>query len=61
LARHGVAALLNLAAGLNYPLPLGVTNATEFRNAIRNAYLTKTFEPLATQLADANNQTCPFR
>jgi hypothetical protein len=61
LARHGVAALLNLAAGFNYALPPGVTNAAELRNAIKNAYLTSTFEPLATQLANANSLTCPLR
>jgi hypothetical protein len=60
LARHGVSALLNLAAGLNYPLPPGINNATDLYNAIRNAYLTSTFEPLATQLANANELDCPF-
>jgi uncharacterized repeat protein (TIGR01451 family) len=60
LARHGVSSLLNIAAGLNYPLPPGINNATDLYNAIRNAYLTSTFEPLATELADANNLNCPF-
>ena len=61
LARHGISALLNLAAlDGSYPLPPGVTNATDLRDAIRSAFLTSTFEPLAQQLADANNLPCPF-
>lgn len=60
LARHGVAALLNEAAGLNYQLPPGINNFTELRTAIRNAYLTSTFEPLAEQLKDANEAGCPL-
>jgi len=56
LARHGVAALLNIAAGLNYPY----SDPTALYNAIRNAYLTSTFEPLATQLNNANNLFCPL-
>lgn len=52
LARHGVSALLNIAdADLGYPL----TDAAALYTAIRNAYLTKTFEPLATQLASYND------
>lgn len=61
LARQGVAALLNLAANLNYPLPAGINNATDLKNAIKNAYLSRTFEPLAQQLADANELNCPLR
>jgi len=57
LARHGVAGLLNIAAGLNYSYS---TNAAQLRNEIRNAYLTNTFEPLATDLDLANNDFCPL-
>jgi len=60
LVRHGVSVLLNLAARLNYPLSPGINNATGPYNATRNAYLTSTFEPLDTELADANNLNCPF-
>src|SRR5690606_36606239 len=58
LARHSVAALLNIAAGLNYNYPAGISSAAELREAVRQAYITKTFEPLATSLDVANNAGC---
>jgi hypothetical protein len=60
LARHGVSALLNLAAGLAYQLPPGVAGAPELVLAIQGAYITDTFEPLATLLAAANEAGCPL-
>jgi hypothetical protein len=60
LARHGVPALLNLAAGLDYDLPDGIADAAELAQAIQLAYLTQTFEPLAAQIAAANETGCPF-
>ncbi len=60
LARHAVPALLNLAAGLDYDLPDGIADADELVLAIQSAYLTDTFEPLASQLAAANEAGCPF-
>jgi hypothetical protein len=65
LARHGVSALLN-EVSVNYPIPPSIDTPaddfTDLYNAIRNAYLTSTFEPLASQLA-ANNElehsACP--
>ena len=60
LGRHGVSALLNLAAGLDYDLPVGMASAVDLMLAIQGAYLTDTFEPLATQLSDANEEGCPF-
>ena len=44
---------------VNYPIPASIDTAADdfidLYNAIRNAYLSGTFEPLATQLADNNN------
>jgi hypothetical protein len=62
LARHGIAGLLNYAAGLNYTVPgTSITNATELRQAIIDAYNSCTFEPLATQIAAGNETgTCPL-
>ena len=61
LARHGVSALLNLAAlGDSYPLPPGISGTAGLSNAIRDAYLGSTFEPLATQLAANNELPCPL-
>ncbi len=56
LARHGVAALLSIASGINYPY----SDPVALRLAIRSAYLTGAFEPLATDLAAANSLKCPF-
>lgn len=54
LARHGVAGLLNFARfGSEYKLA-GVTDFCDLYNKIRTAYLTRTFEPLATNVAKAN-------
>jgi uncharacterized repeat protein (TIGR01451 family) len=61
LARHGVSALLNEIA-VNYPLPPGINSFTDLYNAIRNAFITDVFEPLATQLAannDLDHSACP--
>ena len=58
LARHGVSALLNIAADIAFPF----TDFIGLYDDIRNAYLTGVFEPLATQLAAANSldhQSCP--
>ena len=62
LARHGVSALLNNVALANYPLPPGVTSFETLYNAIRNAFLSGNYEPLATVLAANNSldhQNCP--
>lgn len=58
LARHGLAALLNLASGVNMQLPPGVDNASELEDAMANAYVTGVFEPLADQLK-AGVETLP--
>ncbi len=55
LARHGTAALLN-AAGVNYPLSI-----TDVKTQVQNAYLTNTFEPLATDLDIFNNLGCDIK
>ena len=62
LARHGLAALLNLAAGVNVPLPANADTPAELVAAMTNAYVTGVFEPLATQIAAGNNtqpEGCP--
>jgi hypothetical protein len=63
LARHGVSALLNVAAlGSDYELPSGITSFTDLYNALRNAFINNTAEPLATQLAASNDNDhsrCP--
>jgi hypothetical protein len=61
LARHSVAALLNVAAGLNYLFPPGTNSSASLIAAIQNAYNTRTYEPLASQLDAGNNGTCPIR
>jgi hypothetical protein len=61
LARHGVAALLNVAAGLNFLYPPGTNSPASLKAAIQNAYNTATYEPLASQLDTANNQGCPIQ
>jgi predicted lipoprotein len=56
LARHGVAALLNTCANLSgYPY-----TTTQVLTDIHNAILNLTPEPLASQLAAANEGTCPL-
>ena len=55
LARHAVAALLSVGAGLNYQFPPGATDFTSLYNVIKAAYVSGHYEPLATQLAAANN------
>jgi hypothetical protein len=63
LARHGVAGLLNYAAGINYSVPgTTISSGAELRDAIRNAFLNNcTTEPLATQIAAGNEVgTCPL-
>jgi len=59
MARHGVAGLLNYAAAITYK-PVGVSGPTDLYYQIRSAYLTGTFEPLATNLSNANSLSCPF-
>jgi hypothetical protein len=57
LARHGVSALLNVNA-VDYP----ITDMAALYADLRNAFLTKTYEPLATTLAGYNeldHQSCP--
>jgi hypothetical protein len=61
LARHGVSGLLNFASGINYGVT-GVTDATDLRNQISLAYINGVFEPLASNIATANNRdhsNCP--
>ena len=60
LARHGTAALLNLGSGLSYQLPRGIGSQGALVQAIHDAYLNDQYEPLATQIADANEADCPF-
>jgi hypothetical protein len=48
-----------VAAGLAYQFPPGATDFTSLYNVIRNAYLTQTFEPLETQLDNANSREAP--
>jgi hypothetical protein len=55
LARMGISALLNVAAGLKYQFPPGATDFTSLYNVIQQAFLSKNYEPLATQLDTANN------
>jgi hypothetical protein len=55
LARHGVTGLLNFADGINYGVD-GIDSFTDLYNALGNAYLTYVYEPLATQIATANNR-----
>jgi len=57
LARHGISGLLNIASGYPYSYS---NDATALYNEIRNAYLTSTFEPLASNLDTANNADCPL-
>ena len=60
LARHGTSALLNIAADIYYRNPFPTVG--ELEAAIADAYVTDIFEPLSTQIADANNedhQSCP--
>jgi hypothetical protein len=66
LARHGVSALLN-EASVNYPIPPSIDTAADdfidLYNAIRNAYVSGVYEPLATQLGDNNelpHTNCPI-
>ncbi|MFQ5879462.1 MAG: hypothetical protein ACE5IZ_04745 [Dehalococcoidia bacterium] len=54
LTRHGVAALLN-AAGVSYAY-----SVIQVKTMVRDALLSGNFEPLATNLDDANNAGCPF-
>jgi hypothetical protein len=60
LARHGVAGLLSVAAGLNYLYPPGTNNLATLKAAIATALANKTYEPLASQLAQANQGICPI-
>ena len=60
LARHGIAGLLSLAAGLNYSLPSGIANAAALKTAMHDAYVNNVFEPLAENLAKANEAGCPL-
>jgi hypothetical protein len=62
LARHGVPGLLNYAAGIAYNVPgTTISNGAQLRDAIRNALLSCTPEPLATQIAAGNEQgNCPL-
>ncbi len=57
LARTGVAALLNAAVfGSDYLDATGFASYADLYNAIKNAFNTCTYEPLATDLDNANNQ-----
>jgi hypothetical protein len=60
LARHGVAGLLSVAAGLNYLYPPGTSDLASLKAAIATALATKTYEPLASQLAQGNQGICPI-
>jgi len=53
LARHAVAALLNISAGLNYDIGLGALIL-----GVQNAYTTGEFEAFKDQLDAANNAGC---
>lgn len=55
LARHAVAAILNVSAGLNYQFTLAQIIA-----GVQNAYATGNFEPFKNQLDAANNAGCPL-
>ncbi len=63
LMRHGVSALLNVAAlGGAYPLPAGITDFVGLYDALKTAFATGVYEPLATQIAannDLDHQNCP--
>ncbi|NCU03281.1 MAG: hypothetical protein GXC73_04775, partial [Chitinophagaceae bacterium] len=57
LARTGVAALLNAAVfGSDYLDATGFATYADLYNAIKNGFNTCTYEPLATNLDNANNQ-----
>ena len=60
LARHGIPGLLNIAAGLDWDFPPGITDAAGLAQAIHDAYVTDIFEPLASQIAAGNEGVCPF-
>lgn len=60
LARDGVAGLLNLAAGLNYDLPDGVSDAFDLQAAIADAYKSHSFSPISGQLGQANQNEGSF-
>jgi len=55
LARHGVAALISSASGINYPF-----NQNQVLTMVHNAIVNLGAEPTAQQLADANNLGCPL-
>jgi hypothetical protein len=56
LATHGVAALLNsVATGVSYPY-----TPDQVLTQMHDAVIARQTEPLAQQLADANNLTCPL-
>jgi hypothetical protein len=56
LARHGVAALLNsVATGVSYPY-----TPDQVLTGVHDAVIARQAEPLAQQMADANNLTCPL-
>ncbi|NIR36982.1 MAG: hypothetical protein GWN07_13720, partial [Actinobacteria bacterium] len=57
LARHGVSALLNIAAG--YPYSYSGT-AAELIAEMQNAYTTDVYQPLASDLDVYNNAECPL-
>jgi hypothetical protein len=61
LARHAVAGLLSIAAGVNFLYPEGTTDFLSVKAAVTNAFKTGTYEPLASQLALANTGTCPIQ
>jgi hypothetical protein len=60
LSWHGIAALLNLAAGLNYDLPDGINNAAELKAAIEAAFIAGDPNDLKGDLEEANEKGCPL-
>lgn len=60
LARHAVAALLSIGAGLEYHFPAGITDAAGLVAAVHNAYVTGNFGTLAGDLAAGNEAGCPL-
>ena len=55
LARHGVAALLSSASGINYPF-----TSDQVLTMVHDAIVNGQAEPTAQDLADANNLNCPL-
>jgi hypothetical protein len=60
LAWHGIAGLLNLAAGLGYELPPGINDAGELKVALEQAWISGDTELLKAQLSANNEAGCPL-